>query len=225
MSARAFVVDDTGIRSLPGVDQRAQDAVERAVSAFAEAAQALADRLDGGGVRARRHVGRVMMAAQRRILRDLVALDVFNQYVFPHQQLHRDATRMQAAVDALAAGDPATALDAVRRTGLTDAGRHFAHVVYAAELARHRPSFDRLQWGAQAHLPLFVDLWREYHLIARGIEAGVVDAAGYRAQIASIGAKLAEVYELLNQRLWRMATVLRAVTAELRGAGRIADGR
>ncbi len=58
-----------------------------------------------------------MLEAERLILTELVALDVFDQYVFPHEQLQRDATRMQLAVNSLEAGDPATANDTyVRRT-------------------------------------------------------------------------------------------------------------
>ena len=103
----------------------------------------------------------------------LVALDVFDQYVFPHQQLQRDATRMQLALQALEAGDPPTANETyVRRTGLTSAGRLFAYETYVAELARHDREFDRLQWGGQAHLAPYVDLWQEYHAIAAKIEAG-----------------------------------------------------
>ena len=81
------------------------------------------------------------MEAERLLLTGLVALDVFDQYVFPHQQLQRDATRMQLAVNALEAGDPALANDTyIRRTGLTNAGRLFAYESYVAELARHEPS-------------------------------------------------------------------------------------
>jgi hypothetical protein len=65
-----------------------------------------------------------MMGAEREILPRLVALDVFDQYVVPHEQLQRGATRMQPAIDALAAGSPSPANEIyVRRTGLTDAGR------------------------------------------------------------------------------------------------------
>lgn len=218
----SFVVDGTGIRSLPGVDQAAQDALERAVAVFRAAAEDLDDRLETGRVRSRRRVGQAMMRAERRILRNLVALDVFNQYVFPHQQLQRDATRMQAAIDALRAGDPATALDAVQRTGLTNAGRHFAYEVYAAELARHDRSFDRLQWGAQAHLPPFVDLWHEYRALARGVDAGMTDPGDYGPEIASIGTKLDPAYDQLNHRLRAIAGVLRTAAAELHLARRLA---
>ena len=81
-----------------------------------------------------------MMDAEREILRKLVALDVFDQYVFPHEQLQRDVTRMQLAIDALESGNPALANETyVRRTGLTDAGRLFAYESYAAAAGPARP--------------------------------------------------------------------------------------
>lgn len=49
------------------------------------------------------------MLSVERNLTELVALDVFDQYIFPHQQLQRDATRMHLAGLALEAGDPALA--------------------------------------------------------------------------------------------------------------------
>jgi hypothetical protein len=59
-----------------------------------------------------------MMGAEREILRRLVALDVFDQYVAPHEHLQRGATRMQPAIDALEAGSPLPANETyVRRTG------------------------------------------------------------------------------------------------------------
>ena len=194
-----------GIRDLPGTDQAAMDDLEAAVEGFKNVAEALEARLDAGAVRAKRRVGRAMMGAERELLRDLVALDVFDQYIFPHQQLQRDATRMQLALDRLNDGDPAAAQEYVRRTGLTSAGRHFAYETYAAELARHHPESDRLQWGEQAHLSPYVDLWNEYHSIGEKIAAGLTDPADYAAEIASIEGKLDQSYRRMNERLASMA--------------------
>lgn len=218
----AFVVDGTGIRQLPGVDQSAQDQLEEAVADFRQAAEALEGRLAAGPVRAARRVARDMLGAERLILRRLVALDVFDQYVFPHQQIQRDATRMQLAVDRLEGGDPAAALDLVRRTGLTNAGRHFAHETYVDELARHRPDFERLQWGEQAHLSPYVDVWHEYHSIAAEVDAGLTSPGDYEDEIASLSSKVAVEYERLNQRLTQMAGVFREAASSLRSAVRFA---
>jgi hypothetical protein len=214
----AFVVDGTGIRQLPGVDQSAQDRLEEAVADFRQAAEALEARLAAGPVRAVRRVARDILDAERLILRRLVALDVFDQYVFPHQQIQRDATRMQLAVDRLEGGDPAAALDLVRRTGLTNAGRHFAHETYVDELARHRPDFERLQWGEQAHLAPYVDVWHEYHSIAAKMDAGLTSPGDYEDEIASLSSKVAVEYERLNQRLTEMAEVFREAASTLRSA-------
>jgi hypothetical protein len=212
-----------GVRELPGADQSAQDALELAVSAFRVAAESLETRLEQGNVRSKRRVGDLMMDAERLILRHLVALDVFDQYIFPHQQIQRDATRMQLAVDALQAGDPVLANETyVRRTSLTNAGRHFAYEAYVAELARHDPGFDRLQWGAQGHLAPYVDVWQEYHAIAAKIAGGQTAPTDYEAEIDSISSKLEAVYARLNERLFAMAVVFSDAADTLRQAVRFA---
>ncbi|MCR6030792.1 M20/M25/M40 family metallo-hydrolase [Nocardioides sp. zg-579] len=193
---------EVGLAELPGVDQPLVSALQEAVARFRSAAERLDARLARGKVAHQRDVGDAMMRAERMILRRLVALDVFDQYVFPHEQVQRDATRLQLALDALEAGDPGLANETyVRRTGLTDAGRLFAYEAYASELARHDHDFDRLQWGAQAHLAPYVDLWKEYHSISAKVAAGLTAPTAYAEEIASIRAKLAHLYRELNRRL------------------------
>jgi hypothetical protein len=217
-----FVVDGKTVADLPGADQSAQHRLEAAVARFREAAEDLEARLGSGPVRNTRRVGAAMMSAERRVLRELVALDVFDQYVFPHQQVQRDVTRMQLAKDALEAGTPVVALDLVRRTGLTSAGRRFDYETYTAELERHDPSFDSLQWGGQAHLAPYVDVWNEYHSIAAKIDGGLTAPSDYTDEISSLGSKMAPVYARLNERLRWMATVFDSSTRDLRSALRSA---
>jgi hypothetical protein len=219
----AFIVDGRGIRDLPGVDVGELNELEAAVERFRSAAEALEQRLEAGDVRTVRPVGRHMLAAERAILRELVALDVFDQYIFPHQQLQRDATRLQLAIDALEAGNPTSARDDfVRRVSLTNAGRHFAYETYVAELARHDPGSDRLQWGAQAHLSPYVDVWQEYHSIGAKIGEGKTDPADFAEEIASLAAKLEEVYGRLNERLRSMARTFDGATENLERARSLA---
>ena len=219
----AFIVDGRGIRDLPGVDVGELNELEAAVERFRSAAEALEQRLEAGDVRTVRPVGRHMLAAERAILRELVALDVFDQYIFPHQQLQRDATRLQLAIDALDAGNPTSARDDfVRRVSLTNAGRHFAYETYVAELARHDPESDRLQWGAQAHLSLYVDVWQEYHSIGAKIGEGKTDPADFAEEIASLAAKLQGVYGRLNERLRSMARTFDGATENLERARSLA---
>ncbi len=194
------------LADLPGVDARAVERLSAAVAAFRSAAESLDSRLAKTRCHRPEKVGGTMLSVERDLLTELVALDVFDQYIFPHQQLQRDATRMHLAVRALEAGDPALANDTyVGRTGLTNAGRRFAYEAFVAELARHEPSGDRLQWGAQAHLATYVDLWKEYHSIASKIGAGLSDPQDYADEIESLRVKLRPVYRELNRRLHRMA--------------------
>ncbi len=207
------------LADLPGVRPRAVERLSSAVAAFRSAAESLDARLATAHPRHPHEVGEAMLSVERDLLTELVALDVFDQYVFPHQQLQRDATRMHLAEVALQAGDPVLANGTyVRRTGLTNAGRLFAYEAYVAELARHEPSSDRLQWGAQAHLASYVDLWQEYHSIDAKIEAGLTDPADYADEIASLRAKSRPVYRELNRRLRRMARVFDKAARELRKA-------
>ncbi|MGH8983045.1 MAG: hypothetical protein ACRDY6_04120 [Acidimicrobiia bacterium] len=186
-------------------------------------AEGLETRLEAGNVRSERRVGKDMLAAERAILRNLVALDVFDQYISPHQQLQRDATRLQLAIDALEAGNPASARDDfVRRVSLTNAGRPFAYETYVAELARHDPGFDRLQWGSQAHLAPYVDVWQEYHSIGAKVDEGKTDPADYAEEIASLGTKVDEVYGRLNERLRGMARTFDEATASVERATSLA---
>ena len=200
-----FVVDGLKVEDLSGTDLAAQAALEGAVARFTQAAAALQNAIDGGVPKgAERRIGNYMRHAERVLLQELVALDVFDQYIMPHQQVQRDATRMQLAIDALEAGDPVAAQDLVRRTSLTSSGRHFAYETYVAELARHDPAYSRLQWGGQAHLAPYVDVWHEYHSITDKLDLGLTDPGDYAAEIASLRAKLAPVYERLNERLVSM---------------------
>ena len=210
----AFVVDGVGIDGLPGADQDAQAALENAVAAFRAAAESVEDEI-AAGPKDPDMLARRMRRSESILLRELVALDVFDQYIMPHQQVQRDATRMQLAIDALEAGDPVAALELVRRTGLTSSGRHFAYETYTAELARHDPDFDRLQWGEQAHLAPYVDVWQEYHSILAKTNAGLIDPSDYADEIASLSAKLAPVYERLNLRLVSMTESFRRATKAL----------
>ncbi len=213
-----------GLADLPGVSQRAVQRLGRAVQNFRSAAEGLDDDLASAHPHRANWVAKHMMAAERRILTELVALDVFDQYVFPHQQLQRDATRMHLAVKALEAGDPATANDTyIRRTGLTSAGRLFAYEAYVAELARHEPTSDRLQWGGQAHLAPYVDVWKEFHSVAAKIAGGLTDPADYADEIASLRAKQRPVNRELNRRLWRMKRTFEQSARDLRRARLAAD--
>lgn len=215
----AFVVDGQTVNDLPGADLAAQAALESAVERFSEAAAALQARIDEGvKPSSQRRMSHNMRDAERILLQELVSLDVFDQYVMPHQQVQRDATRMQLAMDALNANDPVAALELVRRTGLTSAGRHFAYPTFAAELDRHAPEFGRLQWAEQAALAPYVDLWQEYHSINDKIGLGLVDAADYAAEIAAIAAKLAPVYQRLNERLAFMRESFDRASQELERA-------
>lgn len=210
-----------GLRDLPGTDRRAVDALERSVADFKDAAERLEAKLERKRrLRGPRSVGKLMMRAERALLQNLVALDVFDQYIFPHQQVQRDVTRMQLALDSFREGDPVGAQEYVRRVGLTSSGRHFAYEAHVKELSRHNPWARRLQWGEQAHLLPYLDLWKEYHSIGDKIAAGRTDRRAFVREIISIRLKLWRSYRRMNRRLWFMTKTFDGATRDLRAAAR-----
>ena len=106
----------------------------------------------------------------------------------------------------------------MRRTGLTSAGRLFAYEAYVAELARQNRPVRPLQWGGQAHLAPYVDLWKEFHSVAAKIADGMTDPSDYADEIASLRAKQRPVYRELNRRLWRMKRTFEQCARDLRRA-------
>jgi hypothetical protein len=67
-----------GLAELPGVDQQATTALAGSVERFRDAAERLDTRLGAGRVKAQRRVADSMLKAERVLLTQLVALDVFD---------------------------------------------------------------------------------------------------------------------------------------------------
>ena len=124
--------------------------------------------------------------------------------VFPYQPVLRDLRGIDAALVALAADPPdrPAALKALSGVYLTRLGIVFSHPVYQGYIGRLDPAFERINWGAQGHLPKPLDVIAEYRLIEAGETARA--AAGLRPKRDAL------VIDL-NDRLARMAETLERV--------------
>jgi len=126
--------------------------------------------------------------------------------VFPYQPVLKDLRGIDAALDALGAARPdkTAALKALGGVYLTRLGVAFSHPVYLGYIARLDPSFERIHWGAQGHLPRPIDVVPEYRLIEAGQYARAV--AGLRPKREALAADL-------NERLSRLAEALEQAAA------------
>ena len=133
--------------------------------------------------------------------------------VYPYQSVLRDLRLLDAALAALAAAPPDrdAALKALGGAYLTRLGIAFSYPVYLRYIARLDPAFERINWGAQGHLPRPLDVVPQYRLVQAG--ETVRAAAELRPKRQALAADL-------DDRLARMADVLEraaAATADLAG--------
>ena len=134
--------------------------------------------------------------------------------VYPYQSVLRDLRLLDAALAALAASPPDqdAALKALGGAYLTRLGIAFSYPVYLRYIARLDPAFERINWGAQGHLPRPLDVVPQYRLVQAG--ETVRAAAELRPKRQALAADL-------DDRLARMADVLeRAAAATVDLAGR-----
>ena len=139
--------------------------------------------------------------------------------VYPYQSVLRDLRQIDAALAALAAAPPDkdAALKALGGAYLTRLGITFSYPVYLKYIARLDPAFERINWGAQGHLPQPLDVVPQYRLVQAGETARA--AAELRTKRQALGADL-------NDRLVRMADALEGAAAATAGlAGTLTPSR
>jgi hypothetical protein len=129
--------------------------------------------------------------------------------VYPYQSVLRDLRQIDAALAALAAAPPDmdAALKALGGAYLTRLGITFSYPVYLKYIARLDPAFERIDWGAQGHLPRPLDLVPAY----RKIQAR--DQSGARAELEAARRTL---LSSMKERLETMAAVLESAASQIR---------
>ena len=157
-------------------------------------------------------VNRLLLEMQKVIGTSFTALSVWEQTVYPHEQVLWDVQNLRTAMAALERGRPDEALDALSRVGLTGySGLSFSPSVYTRELSRHAPGYYRLNWGEQAHLAPLFDVTPQY----RAIQDGTWDSQ----TVAELKALRAQNVEELNSRLVAMTQAVEGINSLLEEVG------
>ena len=115
----------------------------------------------GLGAAAERHRQARGRRAFTKIGRGLIALDARSRARYPHEQAAADATAIQGALDALAAGSHARAASQLRKVGDHHLFSYLSEPALAAYSRRGRPAAVTRSWGSRSHLTTSPVLWRE----------------------------------------------------------------
>jgi hypothetical protein len=201
----AWKADDVGAY---GTDPEVVSRFDRAVAAFGRAAAGFEAGRATVPAESTAAVNAGLLAIEKTLNVALTALSPAedDSTVYPYQTVLRDLKGLDAALAALGAARPdrAAALKALHGVYLTRLGVTFSHPVYLRYIARLDPSFERIKWGAQGHLPRPLDVVPEYRLIEAGKAAQAAD---------SLRPKRDALASDLSERLSRMAEALEQATA------------
>jgi Iap family predicted aminopeptidase len=149
-----------------------------------------------------------LMAIAAQINRGFTALSVWDDTIYPHQQVMWDVQYLNGAIGDLQQPvvDAGGALSNLENVALTWNGVYFSYPVYLQELTRHDMDYYRICWGGQGKQVEYVDVMPEYRLIEQGRYAeGLAGLLPIRDR---------EVSDL-NARLVNMCEVLENVTAQI----------
>jgi len=189
-----------------GADSSVVARLNSAVSSFVAEATAYDARAASIPTSHAEAVNQGLLQVERELQSAFQALGVFDNVIYPHQNVLWDIQYLDQALAALAGGDAAAALSALGGVGMTFYGIPFSYDTYQFKLSQYAPDFPGIYWGADSHLPPILDVMPQY----RQIEGGDFDSAA-----ASLSAmRDSEILEL-NQRLAAMADVLESVTPQV----------
>jgi len=143
-----------------------------------------------------------LMAIEVALNKELTALSVWDDTIYPQQQTMWDLGYLNTAIAALAQPNPqgGKALKALSNVALSWNGEYFSYPVYTQEVSRHLPGYYRLTWGAQGRQALYVDVIPQEWKIKAGDSAGALaDLQKVRAtEVADLNARLAEMAQVLE---------------------------
>ncbi len=198
-----------------GADPAIVSRVDKALESFGRAAEAFEAERSSISAGRTAAVNAGLLAVEKTLNSAFTALSPADDdlTVYPYQSALRDLRLLDAALAALAAAPPDkdAALKAFGGAYLTRLGITFSYPVYLKYIARLDPAFERINWGAQGHLPRPLDVVPQYRLV----QAGEIGRA-----VAELRPKRQALAADLNDRLSRMADVLEraaAATADLAG--------
>jgi hypothetical protein len=206
---------------------RVQEAVERfkeAVKAYEGARKSLpADKAVAVQMHARE--------ALRLGLTEFTGLGVWDQTIYPHQQLENDALHLGTAIQELASGEVKSGLRELEWwVAQSWYIPRLSFVPFTEEMDHHDPAKafgvvrlggpKMIAWGGQGHLPPYWSLWQEYKSIEAKAAAGNMD---FTAETNVLADTRAEAISIYRDRLLKLAAALDAVSAELEAAAAAAS--
>jgi hypothetical protein len=195
-----------------GVSASRVDALEKAVAAFRKtSAKFGASKAAILGVRGPAQRNRAMLAAARKVLKGMTALDAWDYTAYPHEQTLWDVQYIDAALEALRADpvDPAAAIEALTNVGINWNGVVFSPSVYRYDLTRHDPDYERVTWGALGKLINYFDMTP----VMAWVEDGKYDKA-----IATLETMRATDSRDLGIRVENMTKALNGATSTMKNA-------
>ncbi len=155
-------------------------------------------------------VNRGLLRIEKTTDKAFTALTVWDETIYPHQQVLSDIQSLDAAIAALqqTVPDTSAAQTALSNVALTAVGLVLDHSKYKIELSHHDPAYARVTWGGQGHLVHYLDVMPQY------------DSIGAGTWSATTVAQLAAMRDLdvrdLNARLKAMDTALKTITPQIK---------
>lgn len=201
-------IDDDVARRLGASTSRLRAGIREMAAAW-RAAAAAAD--DARPSCRNRH----MREAVRRSLTGFTALNVWDETIYPHEQVQSDAVLLTETLAALAEGRWRQALEALLGVAQTWYVPLLSKGPFQHEMSHHARDYSRLSWGGQGKLPPYLDTWRAYRDIAAAGASGTTD---FSRAVATLESYLDIERAQLRRRLRALVGSVAAVTAELRAA-------
>ncbi len=195
-----------------GVPAAKVAALEKAVKTFRKTSSRFgASAAAINGVRGPASRNPAMLAAAKKVIKGMTALDAWDYTAYPHEQTLWDIQYMDAALEALAADpvDPDAAVEALTNVGINWNGVVFSPSVYRFDLTRHDPDYDRVTWGALGKLINYFDMTPAMAWISDG---------QYERASASITSMRNADSSDLSRRVVNMTTALTRATTIMKRA-------
>ncbi len=150
-----------------------------------------------------------LLAIEKELLASFTCLDVWEQTVYPHEQVQLDVAGLQKAIAELEKTQPSAtkATGALEYVSQNWYGPYFSPEVYEWELTRHQPDSPNLYFGGLGKIAYLWNVMPQYRQIEAGEYAEAQDALQPMHDAA-----LAD----LNQRLVGMCEVLESVTPQVK---------
>lgn len=193
-----------------GASATVVDRLQADIGAFKTAAAAYQARKSAIPLAHYGAVNRALLRIEKTTDKSFTALSVWDQTIYPHQQVLSDIEYLDAAIADLQKSVPDTsaAQAALSNVALTAVGLVLDHSKYVIELKHHSTSYSRVTWGGQGHLVHYLDVMPQYNAIT----AGTWDAT----TVAQLGAMRDLDVRDLNARLRAMDTALKTITPQIR---------